>query len=60
METVTINLGGEDHSIEFYFTNDDILTIYSIQDLYGREVYETLNDEIFEELMEILNRHYGK
>lgn len=59
MNHVSILLGGESYSVEYYFNNDNYLIIYTIQDLNGIDLYEKLPDETFEELHEILTKHYG-
>ena len=49
MNTIVINLGGEDYSIEYENKND----IYSVQNLNGKEI--ELTEELEKEILYKLN-----
>ena len=49
MNTIVINLGGEDYSIEYENSNN----IYSVQNLNGKEI--ELTDELEKEILDKLN-----
>lgn len=51
METITIDLGGATYSVEYAIGFGDV-AIYSIQDLNGRELMETLHDESYNEVIQ--------
>jgi len=52
MNTIVINLGGEDYSIEYENSNN----IYSVQNLKGKEI--ELTDELEKEILDKLNTNF--
>jgi len=52
MNTIVINLGGEDYSIEYENSNN----IYSVQKLNGKEI--ELTDELEKEILDKLNTNF--
>lgn len=60
METIVINLGGTDYSIQYYFDIDKELIIDSIQDLDGFEWSNLMHIDIIEEIEEKILKYYGR